>query len=432
MSKVMPSGGRLEGGKSLGGRIAIFYAALFVIYGTHTPFTPLWLGWKGLSADEISIIMSAPLFLRVLVTPGLALWADRHQSHRSTMIALAWASSGIVLLLASAQGFWALLLLMILLVICNSSVMPLAETIAVRGVREAGLDYGRMRLWGSLSFIAASFSGGLILDRTGAGSGIWLVATGCALTVLAAHLLPKLPARVLAGRETMREPLWHAKQPRQLLANKTFLAFLVAAGGSQAAHAAMLNYGTLIWQQQGLTAGTSGALWAIAVLAEVALFAGSGKLLARYGAANILIAGAALSVLRWVLMAFNPPLALLVPLQVLHAVTYGGSHIGAIYFIAQAVPPAMQGTAQALYATIASGIAMGAATLFAGRLLAAYGSTASYAAMGAVALVALGAGVLLRRTWQGNMLPLSSGNTQGSDAEPVMTGPATPEPGIPA
>ena len=78
---------------------------------------------------------------------------------------------------------------------------------------------------------------------------------------------------------------------------------------------------------------------AIAVLAEVALFAGSGRLLARIGPANMLIAGAALSVLRWVLMAFDPPGALLVPLQVLHAVTYGGSHIGAIYFIAQAVPP---------------------------------------------------------------------------------------------
>ena len=228
----------------------------------------------------------------------------------------------------------------------------------------------------------------------------------------------------------VREPLWHAKEPRLLLGSKPFLAFLVAAGGSQAAHATMLSYGTLIWQQQGLSTGISGALWGIAVLAEVGLFAFSGKLLARIGAANMLIAGAAFSLFRWVLMAFDPPLALLVPLQVLHAVTYGGSHIGAIYFIAQAVPPAMQGSAQALYATIASGIAMGAATLLAGTLLAQQGSAAAYLAMGAVGAAALAGALLLKRQWPGGTLPLA-GQAGGENATPGPES-ATPAPALPA
>jgi PPP family 3-phenylpropionic acid transporter len=401
-------------------RVAMFYGALFVIYGTHVPFTPLWLASRGLSPAEISIIMSAPLFLRVLVTPALALAADRHQTHRSVMIALAWAGMAVVLALTQASAFWPLLVLVTLLVICNSSLMPLAETVAVRGVREAGLDYGRVRLWGSLTFIAASFCGGLILDALGAGAGIWLVAIGCALTAGAAHLLPRLPPAE-GLKQVVREPLWHAKEPRQLLASKPFMAFLVAAGGSQAAHATMLSYGTLIWQEQGLNTGISGALWAIAVLAEVALFAFSGKLLARIGAVNMLIAGAAFSLFRWILMAFDPPLALLVPLQVLHAVTYGGSHIGAIYFIAQAVPPAMQGSAQALYSTIASGIAMGAATLIAGTLLAQQGSAAAYLAMGAVGAAALAGALLLNHQWPGGTLTLGGQPGEGN-ATPARGG----------
>lgn len=386
-------------------RISMFYGALFVIYGTHVPFTPLWLANRGLTAAEISIIMSAPLFLRVLVTPAVALAADRHQSHRAIMIALAWAGAATVLALTQAATFLPLLVLVTLLVICNSSLMPLAETVAVRGVREAGIDYGRVRLWGSLTFIAASFCGGLVLDRLGAGGGIWLVAIGCALTVAAAHLLPPLPAAECAPAH-VREPIWHAKEPRQLLGSKPFLAFLIAAGGAQAAHATMLSYGTLIWQQQGLSTGLGGALWAVAVLAEVALFAFSGTLLARIGAANMLIAAAAVSMLRWVLMAFDPPLAALVPLQVLHALTYGGSHIGAIYFIAQAVPAGMQGSAQALYATIASGVAMGAATLLSGALLAGEGSAAAYLAMGAISAAALAGAMVLKQQWPGGLLPL--------------------------
>ena len=59
------------------------------------------------------------------------------------------------------------------------------------GVKAAGLDYGRMRLWGSLSFIAASLVGGWVVERLGAGSAIWLVVAGAALTTAAAHALAR-------------------------------------------------------------------------------------------------------------------------------------------------------------------------------------------------------------------------------------------------
>jgi PPP family 3-phenylpropionic acid transporter len=397
--------------RSFAARVALFYGALFVIYGTHVPFTPVWLAWRGLSAGEISAIMAAPFFLRVLVTPAIALAADRHGAHRDAMIVLAWAALAVVLALSQVSGFWPILLLMVPLVMCNSSVMPLAETVAVRGVREAGLDYGRMRLWGSLTFIAASFAGGLIIDRVGAGAGIWMVAAGCALTVAAAHLLPR-PAKSAEPAMSSRRPLWHAAEPRQLLASKPFLAFLLAAGSAQAAHATLLTYATLLWQSQGLSAGVCGALWAVAVLAEVVLFAYSGPLLARVGAANLLIAGAGLSILRWAAMAFDPPLTLLVPLQVLHAVTYGGTHVAAIHFIHQAVPVEMQGSAQALYATIASGVAMGFATLVAGHLYATHGGQ-SYLAMAALSVVALGAAGALKKVWAGEVLGLGVEEQRG-------------------
>ncbi|MEZ5899589.1 MAG: MFS transporter [Hyphomicrobiaceae bacterium] len=411
-------------------RISVFYGALFVILGMHVPFTPVWLASRGLSAGEISAILAVPFFLRVLVTPTLALSADRRDCHRRYMIMLAWLALLSVLALSQASHFWTVLLLVAPLVIANSSMMPLAETIAVRGVRESGLDYGRTRLWGSLTFIAASFLGGLLMDRLGAGAGVWLVAFGCALTVVAAHLLPVLPVRNPPPASIRAQaPLWHVSEPRQLLGSKVFAAFLIAAGGSQAAHATMLTYGTLIWQGQGLSAGMGGALWAVAVLAEVGLFAVSAPLLARYGAANFLIAGAGVSIVRWVVMAFDPPLSVLVPLQALHALTYAGTHIGAIYFIAQAVPPSMQGSAQALYATIASGVAMGLATLASGAFLTNWGSGPAYAAMAVIALVALAGALVLKREWQGEVL--FSPTEPDADA-PAVTRDATPRQRAPA
>ena len=389
---------------NLGFRIALFYGALFVVYGMHVPYTPVWLEWRGLSAGEISVVMALPLFLRLFVTPSLALAADRRGNHRQMLIWLAWSSLGLALLLSQSASFWPILLLAVGLVLCNSTIMPLTETIAVLGVRLAGLDYGRVRLWGSLTFVAASFAGGFAIQHFGGAAGIWLVVCGCVLTVIAAHLLPRLPdppMAVAAGG-----PIWKAEEPRRLLASPVFVAFLLAAGGVQAAHATFLTFGTLIWQHQGLSGGMAGLLWAIGVFAEVALFAMSGTLIARFGAVAFLIAGAATSAVRWAVMAFDPPLALLLPLQLLHGATYGATHAGAIHFIHQAVPRSVSGSAQALYATVGAGLAMGIATLIAGRIYAGFGSGPSYAAMAVISLVSLAAAWRLQQIWDGQQLSI--------------------------
>ncbi|WP_051388546.1 MFS transporter [Hyphomicrobium nitrativorans] len=139
-------------------RLSTFYGALFLILGIHLPFLPVWLDARGLTAQEIAIVTAAPLVLRVFVTPAAAVFADRTGRHRSLVNILALLALLLALLLSQMHGFWGLLLLAVPFAITLSTIMPLTETIAVAGVRAHGLDYGRMRLWGSLSFVAAGFS----------------------------------------------------------------------------------------------------------------------------------------------------------------------------------------------------------------------------------------------------------------------------------
>lgn len=408
--------------EAVGVRIAAFYGALFVVYGMHVPYMPVWLDWRGLTAGQISIVLAAPLFLRVLVTPLAAVAADRSGAHRAMLIALAWASLVVCLVLSQASSFWLILPLAVALVICNSTIMPLTETIAVAGVRSAGLDYGRMRLWGSLTFVAASFAGGLAVERYGGGAGVWLVAIGCALTVIAAYALPK-PERPPAMASAI--PIWRAPEPAALFANPAFRAFLIAAGGAQAAHATFLGFGVLIWREQGLSGAWIGALWAIGVFVEVAVFAISGKLVARFGVSKLLIAAAGASILRWLAMALQPELFWLVPLQALHGVTYGASHIAAIHFIHAAAPTRVAATAQALYATVAAGLAMGSATLIAGWLYAPSGAHA-YVAMAGVACIALLGALRLKTLWSGERLLPEDASGAATASEPTLA----PEPAI--
>jgi MFS transporter, PPP family, 3-phenylpropionic acid transporter len=373
-------------------RVALFYGALFVFYGMHTPFLPVWLNWRGLTPEEISAIVAAPLFLRVFVSPVVAMAADMSGKHRGYLVVLSWLSLAFVLVLSLFATFWPILLFATFLMLCNSTIMPLVETIAVAGVRHRGLDYGQMRLWGSLTFVAANFLGGLAIFGFGGGAGVWLIASGCVLTVAAAHILP--PDEPFEDAIKPALPLWRSSALGALLARKDFCVFLIAAGLVMAAHATFFTFGILIWEKQGLSAAWCGSLWAIGVGAEVLLFSASGKVVQWIGPARLIALGAAASMLRWSAMAFDPPLAVLIPLQLLHGATYGATHIGAIHYIHQTVARDKQGTAQALYATMAAGIAMGWATLVAGWTYGTGGSY-SYLAMVAISLVSFVAALLL-------------------------------------
>jgi PPP family 3-phenylpropionic acid transporter len=123
----------------------------------------------------------------------------------------------------------------------------------------------------------------------------------------------------------------------------------------------------------------------------------------RFGPAQLIVAGAAASVVRWGVMAFDPPLVVLVPLQVLHALTYGAAHLGAILFITRAVPHKGMGSAQAFYATIAAGLALGIVGLISGALYERIGGEV-FLVPTLVAIIGCGAGVMLWRGWNGGAL----------------------------
>ncbi len=382
-------------------RLSVFFAALFLIYGVHLPYLPVWLDWRGITPSEIGVISAAPFFVRLVVTPAIALYADQWNAHRGFIIALAWSATAAGGMLAIAPGFWPVLIAAVVFALAITSIMPLTETIAVGGVRAGGLDYGRMRLWGSLAFVAATFLGGAVIERAGAGAGVWMMVAAAVLTVVAAHALP-LPLPVSgAGAPQQRSTRWpDTAVARRLMRSPVFLAFLVAVGAIQGAHATFYTFGALHWQGQGISPAMVGALWTIGVVAEIALFAYSGWVMQRIWATTLLILGAVSAVVRWSIMAWDPPLLLLFPLQVLHGATYGATHLGAIHFISRAIPENATGTAQAIYATVAAGIAMGLATLIAGALFARSGAMA-YVAMAALAVLGLSASVYVRRSWSG-------------------------------
>ncbi|WP_333794191.1 MFS transporter [Hyphomicrobium sp.] len=419
-------------------RLGLFYGALFLILGVHLPYFPVWLDVRGLTAEQIAIVTAAPLFLRVFITPTVAVIADRSGRHKTLINGLAWLALALTLLLSQAYGFWAILLFAVPLAISYSTIIPLTETIAVAGVRVHALDYGRMRLWGSITFVLAGFVGGWLIDSIGGGVVVACILFGTLATALFGLRLPEravsppsasggkdgTPAAAESRRGESRAKGVGVANARRLVSSPVFVAFLIAVGAAQGAHGMFYTFGALAWHAQGITTAWIGTLWAIAIAGEVVLFAYSGAIIRRFGPVKLMTVATAAAVARWALMSLSPPLAALIPLQTLHTLTYGGSHLAAMHFISRAVPEAAQGTAQALYATVASGVLMGCATLASGWLYARVGGQ-GYLAMAALAAIGFSCALFVRARWDGRLLwvaPLETPcRAQAESGEPLKS-----------
>jgi PPP family 3-phenylpropionic acid transporter len=172
---------------------------------------------------------------------------------------------------------------------------------------------------------------------------------------------------------------------QEILRNRPLLLFMLAAAILQASHGVYYGFATLHWREVGLSAGVIGALWAEGVIAEVALFAVSARLLRRVQPVTLLLLAAAAGVARWTVLGLSEDLPLLVAAQLLHALTFGAAHIAAMYYIARAVPASYAATAQSLYASTALGCIMAASMLASGWLFEEFGGPA-FLAMAAVSL----------------------------------------------
>jgi PPP family 3-phenylpropionic acid transporter len=383
-------------------RLGFLYAALFLVVGCYLPYLPVWLDWRKLDADQIAVLLAAPLFTRILFTPVISFAADRVGGRRPILIVLAWGSLVSFLLLWAANGFWQMLAASVLLAINWTTIMPLIETVAVAGIRSGGLDYGRVRLWGSLSFIVASLGAGVIIGKIGPEVVLPLLVGATVLLVAGAHLLP----RELAGQGTAAPALLRGlklKDAFELVGAPLFLLFLLAASLIQASHALYYSFGSLNWRAQGIPDSAIGLLWSVGVVAEVALFAVSGRVIAYCGTARLLMFAGLAATLRWAVMALDPPLWPTALLQTLHAMSFGAAHIAAIHFLTRAVPEDRAATAQGVYAAVVAGLVLGAVTIASGPLYRSFAGEA-YAGMALLALAGAGCAFLLMRRWRGGLI----------------------------
>jgi MFS transporter, PPP family, 3-phenylpropionic acid transporter len=348
-------------------RLGFFYGAVFVLSGTHLPFFPVWLRAIGLDASWIGIIIAVPAVTRFTVLPFITAMAERRHALRGAM-RLSTFATGIGFALLGVQH-WPVLVFLVYAAICCfwTPLVPLTDAYALRGVLHYGLDYGRLRLWGSAAFIIGTLLCGGLVDLVAPQQLIWVIVSVGLLGAVASLWLQPLEASHRTAATT--------KDGRDLLRDPSFLCIILGAALIQGSHAAYYTFSAIDWRAQGFDGLTIAGLWTLGVLAEIVVFALSSRF--SLAPSSLVMIGAGAAVLRWFFTAQEPHAAGLAAVQISHGFTFGVTLVGTMGLLVRYVPAQMTARGQGYYAA-AAGIVGSMASVLSGPVYAHYGPGVYY------------------------------------------------------
>jgi PPP family 3-phenylpropionic acid transporter len=364
--------------------LKLFYVCLFVASGVSIPFFPPYLRQLGLSGREVATLMAVAPVLH-LGAPLLWGWAADRTRRPDLLLRVACLGAGVCLVpLVSLRALPAMLPVYAAHQLFAVATLGLADSLAVDRARRLGEDYGRTRLWGSISFVAACTLAGPVLLARGRAEGDPLVP----LTIAAAFLLSSVAALALRGEAGAPRP--HARDLRLLLRDRRFLFLLVVAPLHWACLSPYHGFFAILVHDRGHGADVIGLAFAVSVIAEIVAFYFFRHLRRRFSLPFLLAFAMAASAARWLMVSVSFSAPALVAGQLLHALSFGVFWSAAVAWLGECVPPALRATGQTLYTAVTFGVGHLVGVLGSGLLYdATGGASAAFATAAGLELIPL-------------------------------------------
>ena len=391
--------------RAFGFRFSVSYALLMMGAGIQLPFLPLWLQAKGLSVVQITAIVAAMTATRVVGAPLFAALAD--YTGKRFLVVRCCAIGAVISygLLSQATSYSTIMFLGLFAALLFAPIFPLIEGFSVESAARLGLEYGRLRLWASLSFLVGSIASGALLTILPAQDTMVLITAAQLLSVIATFVLPPEPPH--PPHHELVTPLQLGAALKFLFASR-FTVFVVAASLANSSHGMLYAVSSLHLARLGFDTFQIGMLWAAAVLAEVALFFFSGALVKDVPLPRLLCIGLFGAVMRWLGMGFATEFYQIALLQTLHCISFATTHLSLMHFIRLNVPQNLRNSAQGLYTAFAAGLLLSSVTWVSGPLYDRFGGQA-FLLMAGIACAGLGVAIF-------NLVKLSPTGLRGQGA----------------
>ena len=331
----------------------------YVIWGSWLPLLALYLSdVLRFSGAQIGWIFATQAIACVVALFIGGQVADRWMPTEK-VLALFHAVGGLAMFaLAWQTAFWPFFALMLVHQLAYVPTLSLTNAICFHHVRNAKDDFGRIRLWGTIGWIAASWPFVFILRGKGgpeletALTSIFIVAglASLALSALSMGLPHTPPAR---GQGAARNAPFEAIR---LLAVPSILVLFVVTFLDAVVHQCYFQWTSPFLERAGLPPNWIMAAMGIGQVAEIATMAVLGLVLRRLGWRTTLAVGIAAHALRFFVYAIGEPLWMMVAINLVHGMCYAFFFAAVYIFVDEQFPKDSRASAQGLFNLLILGL----------------------------------------------------------------------------
>lgn len=363
-------------------RLSAFYFFYFAVLGGFMPYWSLYLHRQlGFDPKAIGELMAITTATRIIAPNFWGYLADRTGKRLTLvrmgalMLMLFWCGIFFV------RGYWGMAAVLVGYSFFQNAILAQFEAVTMAHLGEKRDQYGQIRLWGSVGFIATVVGLGQVFDRI---SLQWLppILALCALVSWLTSL--SVPDIRTARRHESVNSLW------TVLKRPTVYGFLGASFLLELSHAPYYTFFSLYLAGHGYSASATGWLWALGVGAEVIAFTQMHRILEVMGERRLLLLSLLLGALRWWVIGHAVHILwLLIIMQTLHAASFATFHAACMNLIYRHFGDGHQGQGQALYSTL-WGLGVGLGSWWAGEVWKGLGPTFIFSVSALLCLLAWG------------------------------------------
>lgn len=359
--------------------VSLAYFTYYGAIGSFFPFIGVHFRQLGLDGTQIGVLMTLPAIGVAVFAPLWGMLADRFDKHRLVMRLSLVPAAMAAATLARADSFLALLPVLVVWAFFVAPSASIIDSYAVSISEQFGVAFGRLRLWGTLGFIAGvAVLGWWMGDAV--DNRFLRVYAGCLLGTAAATLA--FPA---IHRQTRRMTL---QDVSDALRRPALVGLLAAYFVLSIALSTVNQYFGIYMNELGASARLLSTSSVLLAVAELPILFGSARIVERFGSRHMLMAAMLVYAFRLAVYSVLSAPEWVLPVQLLNGLSFGMMVLAVTRLAHEFSGPQLAATAQGLLASSqATGSIIGLFTT--GALLDAYGIFAIFRGMAFVSLLAL-------------------------------------------
>ena len=232
----------------------VLYAALYSAFGIASPFWPRFFEWRGLTAEQLGLLLGFGTISRLIAGPLVGRISDLLGTLRGVLAICAACAGSVALALLIAKGFWPLLAIHVAQAAALAPTTTLADALAVSAATRPakGFEYGWVRGSASAAFVLGTLFAGQILSFGDLSSIVWMHAGMLACAVLCMRLVPGLEMRSPEAADDKTTLLGGVRRLFRLALFRRVVLVAALVSGSHAMHDA---FAVIRWNEAGLGSG---------------------------------------------------------------------------------------------------------------------------------------------------------------------------------